>query len=200
MSSQDTRAGSIANGGSPEGPLPPTDEEIMLWFDGEGDAHRAAEVEAFVAKNPRARAIVAALREAASIVASDALARAGATGADSIADGVMAAIEREPSRVVPLPIRSPRARRFPLASIGVLAAAAAAALIVFFPHAKEGPLGTGETARAPSAASFSGVVVDIVDFGARAGTIFYEPSDDDSAVAVVWVTEDDTNPSSGESL
>ncbi len=198
MSTPDTRAGSIANGGLPEGP-PPTDEEIMLWFDGEGDSRRAAEVEAFVAKNPRARAIVAALQKAASIVESDALARAGASGADSIADSVMAAIDAEPARVVPLPVRASRARRFPFASIGVLVAAAAAAVIVFFPHAKEGPLG-GETAKGPSAGTFSGVVVDIVDFGARAGTIFYEPSDDDSAVAVVWVTEDDTNPSSGESL
>ncbi len=171
----------------------------MLWFDGEGDARRAAEVEAFVAKNPRARAIVAALQKAASIVESDALARAGASGADSIADSVMAAIDAEPARVVPLPVRASRARRFPFASIGVLVAAAAAAVIVFFPHAKEGPLG-GATAKGPSAGTFSGVVVDIVDFGARAGTIFYEPSDDDSAVAVVWVTEDDTNPSSGESL
>ena len=198
MSTPDTRAGSIANGGLQEGP-PPTDEEIMLWFDGEGDARRAAEVEAFVAKNPRARAIVAALQKAASIVESDALARAGASGADSIADSVMAAIDAEPARVVPLPVRASRARRFPFASIGVLVAAAAAAVIVFFPHAKEGPLG-GATAKGPSAGTFSGVVVDIVDFGARAGTIFYEPSDDDSAVAVVWVTEDDTNPSSGESL
>jgi len=50
-----------------------------------------------------------------------------------------------------------------------------------------------------------GTVIDVVDFGARPGTIFYVPSEDESTTAVVWLTEDDTgpddsSPSSGETL
>ena len=40
--------------------------------------------------------------------------------------------------------------------------------------------------------------IEVVDFGARSGTIFYVPSEGESAMAVVWLTDDDTSPSNGE--
>lgn len=199
MSNQHRPAVSRSNGGA-SGP-PVTDEELMLWVDGELDAERASEVEARIAADPRARAIVAALRLGADVVSSDALDRAARGGADAIADSVMAAIDREDARpavanVVPLP-----SRRTPIVT-GLLAAAAAAAAVFFFPRAGVvAPPGPG-----PQAA-FTGAVIDVVDFGARPGTIFYVPSEDESTTAVVWLTEDDTSPdedepspSSGETL
>jgi anti-sigma factor RsiW len=199
MNGANARTGSVANGGSAEGP-PPSDEELMLWVDGETDERRGAEVEAFVAKNPRARAVVVALRQAASMVASDALERAEARGADSIVDDVMAALDEDAPNAPVVPLRPRGIRRIPRAALGFVAAAAAAALVALFPRAPEHSVATGATTTGPNVLAFSGAVVDIVDFGARAGTIFYVPSDDDSAMAVVWVTEDDTNPSGGESL
>ena len=198
MSNQHRPAVSRSNGGA-SGP-PVTDEELMLWVDGELDAERASEVEACVAADPRARAIVAGLRLGADVVSSDALDRAARGGADAIADSVMAAIDREDARpavanVVPLP-----SRRTPMVLTGLLASAAAAAAVFFFPRAGVvAPPGPG-----PQAA-FTGAVIDVVDFGARPGTIFYVPSEDESTTAVVWLTEDDTSPdeptpSSGETL
>src|SRR5260370_5168939 len=77
---------------------PPTDQELMLYVDGELEVGRAAEIDAPLAADPRSRAVVAALRRGAKALASDALERAEASGADSIADGVMAAIEGEVSK------------------------------------------------------------------------------------------------------
>src|SRR5258708_1513163 len=73
----------------------PTDQELMLYVDGELDVQRAGEIDAALAADPRARAVVGALRRAAEALASDALERAEASGADSIVDGVMAAVEAE---------------------------------------------------------------------------------------------------------
>ena len=49
---------------------------------------------------------------------------------------------------------------------------------------------TNDTVHPPS---FVGAVIDVVDFGARPGTIFYVPSEDESTTAVVWLTDDDVN-------
>ena len=205
MSRHDSPSGSIANGGSPDR-RDPTDQELMLWADGELDPRRAAEVEALVLTNPRARAIVAALRQGSEVLAFDALDRAQASGAGSIVDGVMAALDKEPaddeaaaaSTARVAPVRHLRPWRTAVAA-SVFAAAAAAAVVVFLPRASRvaAPVGPGES---ETQATFSGAVIDVVDFGARPGTIFYVPSEDESATAVVWLTEDDASPSSGETL
>jgi anti-sigma factor RsiW len=193
MSRHDSPSGSVANGGSLDR-RDPTDQELMLWADGELDPRRAAEVEALVLSNPRARAIIAGLRQGSEVLTFDALGRAQESGADSIVDGVMAALDKETARVAP--VRHLRPWRTALAA-SVVAAAAAAAVVVFLPRAGRVAAVPGESAIEPA---FSGAVIDVVDFGARPGTIFYVPSEDESATAVVWLTEDDASPSSGETL
>ena len=47
-------------------------------------------------------------------------------------------------------------------------------------------------------ATFDTASIEVVDFGARPGTIFYVPSEGESAMAVVWLTDDDSSPTSGE--
>jgi anti-sigma factor RsiW len=180
---------------------PPTDQELMLFSDGELDPARAAQVAAHLSSNPRARAIVAALRQESDLLSSAALDHAAASGADSIADSVMAALEKEPSRPSLAPVRHLRRSRSVVVAAGFFAAAAAVALAMLLPHKT-----TDKTARAPVGgdtaqnAGFAGSVIDVVDFGARPGTIFYVPSEDESTTAVVWLTEDDSSPSSGEPL
>jgi anti-sigma factor RsiW len=169
----------------------------MLYVDGELDARRAAEIDAALATDPRARAIVAALRRAAEALSADALDRAGARGADSIADGVMAAIAREPKRGAVRTI----GRKNVMAGLFALAAAAAVSFLLFRPQVTIVARSV-DTVHEPS---FVGAVIDVVDFGARPGTIFYVPSEDESTTAVVWLTDDDVNPdtpdpSSGETL
>jgi anti-sigma factor RsiW len=174
----------------------PTDRDLMLYADGELDPGRAREVEAHVAGNPRARAIVAALRQEADLLASAALDSAAA--ADSIADSVMAAIDSEPARPSLAPVRQLRRSRSVAYAGAFFAAAAAIALATLLPRNRHeearGPVGPAE------APGFVGAVIDVVDFGARPGTIFYVPSEDESTTAVVWLTEDDASPSSGETL
>jgi len=195
-----------SNGGSPTGPSP-TDHELMLWVDGELDAPRAAEVEAFVRRDPRVRAVVAELQEGGALLASDALQGAAARGADSIVDRVMAiiAVEASPPRVSPArPLRKWRTT----IAVGVAAAVSLAAAMVLVIGSERtsplAPLARGRAAGAlvpesPSFADFSGAIIDVVDFGARSGTIFYVPSEGDGTTAVVWLMEDDTSPSTGES-
>jgi anti-sigma factor RsiW len=177
---------------------PPTDRELMLFTDGELDPARAAEVKAHVSANARARAIVAALKQESELVAAEALSAASA--ADSIADSVMAAIENEPSRPSLAPVRHLRRSRSVMVTGGFLAAAAAVAVALLFPHKAEKQARVDVGGEVIQNAGFTGAVIDVVDFGARPGTIFYVPSEDESTTAVVWLTEDDASPSSGETL
>jgi anti-sigma factor RsiW len=174
-----------------------TDQDLMLWLDGELDGRRAAEVEAHVQGDRRAQAIVAALRLGSDLLESDALRQASASGADGIADAVMENIEAEasrrysggPPRVVPM-------WRLPAASAVGFALAAAAVWALFFRAAPtattvaRSSAGPGEIVGDARTAS-----IEVVDFGARPGTIFYVPSEGESAMAVVWLTDDDSSPS-----
>jgi hypothetical protein len=179
----------------------------MLWVDGELDEARAAEVEAFVRRDARVRAVIAGLREGGATLAADALQDAGARGADSVVDRVMAAVEAEagPSRIAPVRLlRKPRT----VIAVGVAAAVSlAAAVTLFIGSQRTSPLTQFTGGRAtsalvgegPSLADFPGAIIDVVDFGARSGTIFYVPSEGDTTTAVVWLMEDDTSPATGES-
>jgi anti-sigma factor RsiW len=194
---------------------PVTDEELMMWADGELDPSRAAEVEAILQRDPRARAVVAALKQAGDLLASEALEEAGARGADSLAARVMAAIDAEAPpmeapalRMVPSaagigpsqPVR--RAWRAPIVAIGTVALAAAAAAMLWMRDAARehqvGDMRSSISANAPVAEPNS-TIINVVDFGARSGTIFYVPSEGESDTAVVWLTDDDSSPSTGES-
>lgn len=73
----------------PHRPEPPSDLELMLYFDGELEEPRRAEVAAFVGADLRARSKVAGLRIAAALVQNEPRPLAAA---DDIADLVMARI------------------------------------------------------------------------------------------------------------
>ena len=187
-------------------PPPPTDLELMLWVDGELGGPRAEEIEALVQRDARLRAVVAALRQASQALGEDALRHAELHDADAIADNVMEAIEAAASRRLMAPVKRAPAWRAPAAvAIGIALAAAAAWTLVFpselSPVAKRAPtaISSGATpAAVPEDERSAGVWIDVVDFGERAGTIFYVPSEDESILPVVWLTEDDT-PSIGDS-
>jgi anti-sigma factor RsiW len=177
----------------------------MLWVDGELDPARAGEIRELVERDPRLRALVGALREGAEIVTDEALRHAELEGADSIADNVMEAIDAAASRHLIAPVKRPPAWRAPAAAAMAIALAAAAAWTLIFPReltpvAKRAPasISSGATAASAEETTIFGVSIDVVDFGARPGTIFYVPSEDESILTVVWLTEDDT-PSSGDS-
>lgn len=203
MSTRAAPSGSVPGGRTPKG-APPTDLELMLWVDGELDAERAGEVADHIRTDARARAIVNALRLGGEAVADDALRHAELSDADNIADNVMEAIDAAASRHLIAPVRRAPAWRAPaVVAIGIAVAAAAAWTVIFpselVPVAKRtpGPVSSGETLVASADEGKEGVWIDVVDFGTRPGTIFYVPSEDESILPVVWLTEDDT-PSIGE--
>jgi anti-sigma factor RsiW len=180
----------------------PTGEELMMFVDGELDPVRAAEVQAFVESDPDARATVEALGIAGEIVSESALERADRAGASDVADRLMHAIEADRAGVVDLGARRRGRLTRPWAFAGpawaTLAVAAAVAIWVNVPkiHPDTGPMvmiGSANKAIEKTAAvvAATSAEVDAVDFGARAGSIFYVPSDGVGTTAVVWLTDDD---------
>ena len=77
----------------------------------------------------------------------------------------------------------------------VLAAAAAVSFFLFRPRAPGVAVRANDTVNAPS---FVGAVIDVVDFGARPGTIFYVPSGGKETTTVVWLTDDDESSETGD--
>jgi anti-sigma factor RsiW len=190
----------------------PTSEDLMMFVDGELDPARAAEVEAFVQSDEDARATVEGLRVAGEIVSGAALEAADRAGAGDIADRVMRAVEAGGAGVTDLVEHRRAKSRRPLVIAGAAwgAAAVAAAVAFWVNGPKINSLGEGPApmtmkavgsviadsvaAMAPSASA----EVDAVDFGARAGSIFYVPSDGVGVTAVVWLTDDEAGATSGE--
>jgi anti-sigma factor RsiW len=183
-----------------------TDQELMLWVDGELDARRSAEVGLHVQGDPRARSIVAALRLSASLIESDALRHAGSSGADRIVGSVMDSIEAEAALGVRGRAKQAPVWRLRTASAAGVALAMAAAWAMFFRAPTPGSPVAQIASSAPSGliggADVDGdsktASIEVVDFGARPGTIFYVPSEGESAMAVVWLTDDDSSPTSGD--
>ena len=203
MTTRDAPSGAVPGGRPPKG-APPTDLELMLWIDGELDADRAGEIANHVRTDARARAVVSALRQGSQTIEEDALRHAEVSDADSIADNVMEAIDAAAFRHLIAPVRRAPAWRAPaVVAIGIVLAAAAAWTVIFPSEltqvAKRAPAteSSGATGVATEEEAKEGVWIDIVDFGTRPGTIFYVPSEDESILPVVWLTEDDT-PSSGD--
>ena len=205
MSTRDAPSGTVPGGRTPTG-APPTDLELMLWVDGELDADRAGEVADYIRADARAARIVSALRQGSQTIAEDALRHAELSDADNIADNVMEAIDAAASRHLIAPVRRAPAWRAPaVAALGIALAAAAAWTLIFpselVPVSKRAPapasVSSGATVAAVEEEAKEGVWIDVVDFGTRPGTIFYVPSEDESILPVVWLTEDDT-PSSGD--
>jgi anti-sigma factor RsiW len=204
----------------------PTDLELMLYADGELEGEQLAVVEAYVARDPSARRKLLAMGIVSDVVRSRAH-DVAAPLASGIADAVMAAIEAEaaprapapkavdapparpPAKVVPLRRRPANDGR--LWALAGVAAAAAAALLVW----SRGPTGGPGVAKGPGPALTAphedpariepasradendhGVEVAAVDFGARTGSVFYVPSGtaSSSTTTVVWLSDD---PSGG---
>lgn len=197
MSGREAPSTDLTGGRPPRG-TPPSDLELMLWVDGELlDAERAGEIAELVRSDPRVRAIVTALRQASQAVSEEALRHAELSEADSIADDVMEAIAAAESRRLIAPVKRGPAWRGPaVVALGIVFAAAAAWAIIFPRELSSVARGTspGGGVGVPTLASDdkTGVSIDVVDFGGRPGTIFYVPSEDESILPVVWLTEDDT--------
>jgi hypothetical protein len=183
----------------------PTDEELMLFVDGELEGARLEEVEAFAERDVSARRKVAALRLSGSLLRERALAP---SIADGIADTVMAKIVSSNGAGKVIPIRSladgttaapkpsnDNARR--IFAIAAVAVAAAAAFLVWqksnspvvSPQAPVAALRlpppaltmakTADAVPQPAKPESEGRSVEVasVDFGAKSGSIFYVPSD-----------------------
>jgi anti-sigma factor RsiW len=206
MSNRDAPSGAVPGGPTPRG-TPPTDLELMLWVDGELDPERTAEIAELARQDERVRAVLSALRLGSRVIAEEALLHAELANIDGIADSVMDAIDAADtaaSRRFIAPRKPPPAWRGPaVAAIGIALAAAAAWTLIFpselTPVAKRtSGTSSAEVTTAAAEESTVGISIDVVDFGERAGTIFYVPSEDESILPVVWLTEDDT-PSIGDS-
>jgi hypothetical protein len=178
----------------------PTDLELMLWMDGELAAERARQVEAYVANDARARAVVASLRLGTDLVFEEAERRSNAHGPNAIVDDVMASAEAAASRRWTAPARRGPVWRTPALAAGGFALALAAAffLIVRSVDRSKLPIGQGESTvsltarqgdRADDSAS-EGAAIAVVDFGARPGAVVFVPSEGTSTIAIVWLTED----------
>jgi hypothetical protein len=134
---------------------PPTDLELMLHADGELDAARRAEVEAWLASaddgegtaSPERRAAhakLAALGLVSGVVRESALAASASAGADGIAAAVMGRLDARK------PANDTARRTYVLAAATFVAAAAAVLLwIQPFPFSGGGPVAHRGSAPAP---------------------------------------------------
>lgn len=190
----------------------PSAMELMQYADGELDAGRVAEVEAWLASSDDGRAVVATFGELGAIVRGHADDTAQQAGADRMADDVMARIDEAPvsrERVVQLRPEQAGASWVGYAMAGLAAAAAVAFVMWRLAGPSVSPLVQNQPSARPSQADPNlivasapipaadledrepGVSVDAIEFGAHTGTIFYVPTDT-GTTTVVWLTDDDT--------
>jgi anti-sigma factor RsiW len=173
----------------------------MLYADGELEAERVAEVEAWLAADAAARDKLAGLCMVSRVVREEAL--DGASGADDLADKIMAALERDhppaPAPVVPPPApvaptaANDNGRRRVLYVAATLVAAAAAALLwvrtpwvtAVAPRASAAPVVEADVEH--------GVEVAAIDFGSTTGAVLYVPNgtSPSDTTTVVWLSDDE---------
>ena len=218
MSGYDRREQS--RGGMPAAPWPgaggvgsatPTPQELMMYADGELDPHRAVQVGMFLQAHPDQRAKLARTHFAAQLLVGEMLVKAEAAGADRIADAVMASIGTE-SRLRVVGARrngSSRSSWVARTSIGLSITLAVAAVCTLWARAVIRHRIGGQLAVESSKASETTlpdrlsaikapIKIDAVDFGARAGTIFYVKTDGDkTGTPVLWVNDDDAGVDGG---
>jgi len=183
-----------------QGSARPTDLELMLWMDGELPAERAPQVEAYVANDARARAVIASLRLGTDLVQGEAERRSPAQDPSAIVDDVMDSVEAAASRRWTAPVRRAPAWRMPaLAASGfALALAASFFLVMRSVDRSKLAIGSGESAVSLTAPQLDGVddsasdgaAIAVVDFGVRPGAVVYVPSEGKNTTAIVWLTED----------
>jgi hypothetical protein len=180
---------------------PPSDLELMLWVDGELAATRASEVEDYVARDARARAVVDSLRLGADLLQSRAEQCGEEHDGDHMIEDIMDSASAEASRRWMAPARRSPAWRTPaIAALGLGFAVAAAFAIVLrsVTHSRL-PLTEGHGAISAMTRPGEGQeepgltdgAIAVVDFGARPGAVLYFSSDNAGPTAVVWLTDDD---------
>ena len=176
---------------------PPSDLELMLWVDGELGAARASEVEAFVAHDARARAVVDSLRLGGDLLLSHAERWGEEHDGDRLVEDIMDSASAEASRRWMAPARRAPAWRTPaIAALGLGFAVAAAFAVVLrsFSHSQLS-LGAGQgalvTPTGAVEANGDDSPIAVVDFGGRPGAVLYLPSDNAGPLAVVWLSDDD---------
>jgi hypothetical protein len=172
----------------------------MLWIDGELTAPRAAEDEAYVARDARARALVDSLRLGGDLMLSHAEQWGEDHDGDRIVEDIMDSASAEASRRLMAPPRRAPAWRTPaIAALGLAFAVAAAFGVVLrsVTHSRlsltEAPGATSLMTR-PGAGAEEGAddgSIAVVDFGGRPGVVLYLASDSAGPTAVVWLTDDD---------
>jgi anti-sigma factor RsiW len=183
--------------------MPPTDLELMLWMDGELSAERAPQVEAYVASDARARAVVDSLRLGTDLLLGEAEHRSNAQEPSAIVDDVMDSVEAAASRRWTAPVRRAPAWRTPALAASGFALALAASFFLVMRSVDRSKLGQSESTVSLTApqveqvddSASDGAAIAVVDFGVRPGAVLYVPSEGKSATAIVWLTED--APSTG---
>jgi anti-sigma factor RsiW len=172
------------------------DELIMLLHDGELDEREAAEVQALLAEDPSARALLEQLEWVSSVVRESA---ARAPASDDLVDAVMARVASEPEErlLAPRPVARLRrpARSLALVSGALALAAGLALLVTRGPHPQAvarsvdvaAPVGA-ISAPEPDPPEQS-VAIERVDFGGSQGAIFLVPGSDDRTL-VIWTLDD----------
>jgi anti-sigma factor RsiW len=184
----------------------------MLYADGELEADRVAEVEAWLAADASARDKLDGLCMVSRVVREEALDRA--SGADDLTERIMAAVERDnpapapiarpPAPRVPSPAANDNGRRRVLYVAAALVAAAAAALLWVRPPGgvavAPGP-STSPAAHPASPAGSHGVEADVehgvevaaIDFGSTTGAVLYVPNgtSPSDTTTVVWLSDNE---------
>lgn len=193
---------------APRSAQQPTDQELMLFVDGELEPAREAEVAAHVASDPIGRRKVLALRFAGEVLRET---QREVSAPLDLADAVMGqldALDRSVSRVVPLDAARRRGVARRIYAVAAVAVAAAAALAVW---ARAGAVveSSPSMALVPPSPSLElaapppepepeaqpqqehGAEVAAVDFGTRTGSIFYVPTEaaERNVLAVVWISD-----------
>lgn len=186
---------------------PIDDLDLMRLHDGELPPDEAASVEAYLRADPQALATLERFERVGELVRE--LADKRGAGGTTIADSVMASIERDRAARPTMPAW----RRIAPIGAAVLAMAAAAALVVranapherpasrvvavaHLPAAQPVPASASVPpgAVAPEAEeAVPSVAIESVDFGARDGTIFMVQNGE-SETPVVWLMDDSAVP------
>lgn len=180
--------------------MSPDHVRLMRYYDGELDADETAELEAELARNPEAQAVLAGLEQLSGFVRR----AAAEQPAIDVTDVIMARVASEPRRERRIEPTPARWRTIVPAAAAVLALAASVALVNEFSRTPAAPARVVQRSPAPVApppesevlpptvvAEREAVSIETVDFGAREGTIFVV-QEGEGSTPVVWLMDEPT--------
>ncbi|MBX3192470.1 MAG: hypothetical protein KF819_36100 [Labilithrix sp.] len=177
--------------------------QLMAYADGELEGQELAEAKKLLASEPDAARFVEQIAGLGAVVARGHEAGAGKKVASfDVADAVMAAVEKEPAKVVSLASRRAKTEKAESGNlrigVGIVAALALAASIFLYARPQETPMAQG-LPQAPSAPQVlasadpgggPGVSVTAVESPGHSVSVFYLPSANELTTSVVvWVDE-----------